>query len=246
MQSVFPAVVRATDVWGASYTGRGIPLSAMGGVSFFSLATGGLPTDHVLGYLPFVIPAALITDAGNSGFIAFAVAISTGRRPARVWTENYRWLAPHYAAHGIASYAMAFSYLHLGLLGLAIFALPVATLWVALKQYAARARSDVARALDMRVVAEGVEPPEQAAVLAAIGCGTARGTTSARRRTRPAYARCSPRRRRRSARAGRAPVRLRRAPPPEPRARSSPSRCRASCPRPSRTRPRPRRAGSGA
>ena len=118
-----------------------IPLSAMAGSALFFALTGGVASDHIIRFLPFVLPAALATYVGNSALVAIAVAITTGEHPIRVWRDHYRWLAPHYAAHGFAAYAMAVAYQQLGLIGIGIFALPVAMLWTALNQYASRART---------------------------------------------------------------------------------------------------------
>lgn len=118
-----------------------IPLSAMAGAGLFFAVTGGVAADHIIRFLPVILPAALVTYIGNSWLVAVAVAITTGENPIRVWREHYRWLAPHYAAHGFAAYAMAVAYLQLGLIGIGIFVLPVGMLWIALNQYATRARS---------------------------------------------------------------------------------------------------------
>jgi hypothetical protein len=76
-----------------------------------------------------LVPAALgalANFAVNSGLVAFAVGVSTGRPPARVWRENYQWLFPQYLLVGLAAVSAATAYGVMGLWGLAVFAAPIA------------------------------------------------------------------------------------------------------------------------
>ena len=81
----------------------------------------------------------------NSVVVAGAIAISVQRSPFEVWVEKFKWLAPHYLALSASAYAMAMSYLALGVVGVAIFALPAAVLWFGVRQYSDRTRADVLR-----------------------------------------------------------------------------------------------------
>ncbi|MEX2228032.1 MAG: EAL domain-containing protein [Dehalococcoidia bacterium] len=122
-----------------------IPLSsAIGALVFYALA-GGPTTEHLLLHLPLVLIAAETAFVLNTGLLAVAVGLSTGRSPLAVWSEKYRWLAPHYAALGLTGYAAAISYIELGPAGMAIFATPVGVVWIAMAQYTSRARDGVER-----------------------------------------------------------------------------------------------------
>lgn len=92
--------------------------------------------------------ASLVAFLANSSLVVGVIAISSSRSPFAVWTEKFRWLAPHYVALGLTSYALAIGYIAVGVAGVIIFALPVAMLWLAVRQYAARARNDVIRVRD--------------------------------------------------------------------------------------------------
>ena len=125
-----------------------IPLSAVTGSAVLFAFTGGADAHHIIRHISPVLIAAQTVFVVNTGLLSVAVGLSTGRSPLHVWSEKYRWLAPHYAGLGLTGYAAAISYLELGLPGVAIFAIPVAVLWVALTQYTARAREGVTRLQD--------------------------------------------------------------------------------------------------
>lgn len=125
-----------------------IPLSSGLGAALFFAVTGGPTTDHVLLHLPVALLAAQVAFLTNTGLLAIAVGLSTGRRPYSVWVDSYRWLAPHYAALGVTGYAAAISYLQLGPPGIAIFATPVAVVWIAMAQYTSRTRESLERLHD--------------------------------------------------------------------------------------------------
>ncbi len=110
------------------------------------LAFAGPPAAERIGaqLLPAVI-AAEVTFFANSAMVATVVGIVSGRSPVGVWTEKFRWIAPHYGALGLAAYATAIAYLQMGAIGMAVFMLPVGMLWLAVRQYADRSRADVSR-----------------------------------------------------------------------------------------------------
>ncbi len=122
-----------------------VPLSAMVGLAMFYAITGGPSASRILRDLPVVLLSAETAFLVNSWLVALAVSISTGRGPYPVWDEKFRWLAPHYGAFGLAAYASAISFVELGFVGVAIFAMPVAMLALASRQYTSRARAGVER-----------------------------------------------------------------------------------------------------
>ncbi len=93
---------------------------------------------------PSVLAAAVVGSAANfavnSGLVALAVALDSGRRPESVWLDAFTGLLPHYVLLGVLAAAMASAYDGWGLAGLSVVLAPLAMAWVALKQYADRAR----------------------------------------------------------------------------------------------------------
>jgi diguanylate cyclase (GGDEF)-like protein len=76
----------------------------------------------------------------NSGLVATAIALTTRQPVMAVWNSNSRWLAPSYVGLGLVGFGMAVAYRATGLLGLAIFVVPLAIAWYAFKLYAAEAK----------------------------------------------------------------------------------------------------------
>jgi hypothetical protein len=105
---------------------------------FQAFATGYRPADW-----PAVLGPALLGStlnfAVNSALVALAVALDTGRRPFSIWSERFRWLIPHYVLLGILAAMMASAYDRWELAGLALLLVPLAMVWLVLKQYAERA-----------------------------------------------------------------------------------------------------------
>ncbi|MDA0365020.1 MAG: EAL domain-containing protein [Chloroflexi bacterium] len=125
-----------------------IPLASLTGASLFYQLTGGPEPDQIVRDLPALVLAAEAAFLVNTGLLAVAVGLSSGRSPRAVWVEKYRWLAPHYIVLGLTAYAGCISYLELGPPGMAIFAMPVAVVWIAMSQYTSRTREGVERLHD--------------------------------------------------------------------------------------------------
>jgi len=122
-----------------------VALAALAGSAAFHFVAGEASANHVLAQLLPALGSGLLVFVVNSVVVAGAIAISVQRNPIEIWHEKFRWLAPHYLAFSASSYAMAMSYLALGTVGVAIFALPAAVLWFGVRQYSDRARADVLR-----------------------------------------------------------------------------------------------------
>jgi putative nucleotidyltransferase with HDIG domain len=61
----------------------------------------------------------------NTGLLAGAMALEGHDSWRRVWTERFSWLLPHYVAFGAVGGAIALAYDAIGLIGLAVFVLPL-------------------------------------------------------------------------------------------------------------------------
>ena len=105
---------------------------------FEAFSIGYRPGDwpDVLG--PALLGSAL-NFAINSGLVALAIGLDTGRHPFTVWSDRFRWLLPHYVLLGVLAVIMASAYDRWELAGVAILLVPLAMAWLALKQYADRA-----------------------------------------------------------------------------------------------------------
>jgi diguanylate cyclase (GGDEF)-like protein/putative nucleotidyltransferase with HDIG domain len=79
----------------------------------------------------------------NSALLAVVMGLAEGRGPLSVWRERLAWMVPHYLVFGLVAGTFVITEDYLGLYSLAIFGLPVVTLWIAEKQYLDRSRANV-------------------------------------------------------------------------------------------------------
>jgi diguanylate cyclase (GGDEF)-like protein/putative nucleotidyltransferase with HDIG domain len=79
----------------------------------------------------------------DSGLVAIAVALSSGRKLQLVWAERFAWLAGHYILLCTVGLMMGIAHTTLSVLGLVIFLAPVAATRHALQQYTERTRQHV-------------------------------------------------------------------------------------------------------
>ena len=113
----------------------------------FSIGYRGENWPDVLG--PAILGAGL-NFAVNSALITSAIAIETRRNPFAIWNEKFRWLFPHYVIVGILAVMTATAYERWELAGVALLLVPLAMVWLALRQYADMA-SALASALAHRL-----------------------------------------------------------------------------------------------
>ncbi len=100
--------------------------------------------------------AAIIVEFVNSGLVVGAVALQTGRSPWRVWRQNVSWAIPMTVLSiALGGGGLAFAYQIAGVLGLAIFFLPIALTTYAYRLYVRQTKAHLARLDEM--VAERVE-----------------------------------------------------------------------------------------
>jgi diguanylate cyclase (GGDEF)-like protein/PAS domain S-box-containing protein len=120
-----------------------VAVMTLSGVAYsavFHLASGGPSASQIVELLPLVLGCTLMAFTVNCTIVAGVVSLTSDQSFVAVWREKYVWLAPHYVAFGVAAYAMVISYLALGTVGAAIFAMPVVMLWLAVRQYTERTR----------------------------------------------------------------------------------------------------------
>lgn len=89
------------------------------------------------------VVAAISFLAVNLGLLSMAMGFSEKVSPVAVWQERFRWLTPYYLASGPLAFAMALAYEKLGVVGLAVFALPPAFMMFSAQQYIAHTSKSV-------------------------------------------------------------------------------------------------------
>ncbi|HYH60057.1 MAG TPA: diguanylate cyclase [Thermoleophilaceae bacterium] len=103
-----------------------------------------VPTDTRLGILAASAAAGFVYYLVNIPLLAVVMGLEEGTHPKVPFKEGLAWLWPQYPVFGVVAGTFVISETSLGLFAFFVFGLPVAMLWVAEKQYLARARSSVA------------------------------------------------------------------------------------------------------
>ena len=89
------------------------------------------------------VPAAVVFLAVNLGLLSVAMGLSETASPLAIWRERFRWLTPYYLASGPLAFAMALAYEKIGVVGLAVFAMPPAFMMFSARQYLAHTSKSV-------------------------------------------------------------------------------------------------------
>ena len=108
--------------------------------------------------------AALAYFAVNVVFVAGAVSLSSSQPVAAVIKEKYLWLAPHYLPLGAVAAAMASGYGFAGAWIIPLFAIPLASIQMAMFQYSAARVRDLEQLRDAQARIEAVEAELERAV----------------------------------------------------------------------------------
>ena len=127
------AVVMAAVQWSSE---RGPVYRALFNVGALTLASLSAATvfsigGQVGGNLGHVVTAVAGLVAGgayfvvNTGLTSGAMALEGHDKWRAVWNERFSWLLPHYVAFGAVAAAIALAYVAIGLIGLAVFVLPL-------------------------------------------------------------------------------------------------------------------------
>lgn len=107
------------------------------------LASAGLILLSNRAFPTWPIPVQIMGSIIVTGFIylittallAGAVSLSTDQPFTRVWSERFRWLAPYYLSLGFVVYALIFSYIAAGAVGILAVLVPLLMLRFSQKQY---------------------------------------------------------------------------------------------------------------
>jgi diguanylate cyclase (GGDEF)-like protein/putative nucleotidyltransferase with HDIG domain len=132
-QAALPLAIAIAAVdWSARRTPAYQLLFNVGALSLASLAAAAVfHGGGDGGTIDTIVTAAAGLAAGgiyfvvNTGLLAGAMALEGHDSWRRVWTERFSWLLPHYVAFGAVGGAIALAYDAIGLIGLAVFVLPL-------------------------------------------------------------------------------------------------------------------------
>jgi diguanylate cyclase (GGDEF)-like protein/putative nucleotidyltransferase with HDIG domain len=132
-QAALPLAIAIAAVdWSARRTPAYQLLFNVGALSLASLAAAAVfQGGGDGGTIDTLVTAAAGLAAGgiyfvvNTGLLAGAMALEGHDSWRRVWTERFSWLLPHYVAFGAVGGAIALAYDAIGLIGLAVFVLPL-------------------------------------------------------------------------------------------------------------------------
>ncbi|MCG8346290.1 MAG: diguanylate cyclase [Chloroflexales bacterium] len=87
--------------------------------------------------------AAIAYFSIETGLLAVAIGLTTGRLAREVWREQYRWLLSHYMFLSMMGMVLAIAYRAFGLGGVFVFVLPIFAMRYAQKQYMERTRTSI-------------------------------------------------------------------------------------------------------
>lgn len=101
-------------------------------------------TQEALGVqLMVCVMAAVIVYFLTTGNVALAMHLDMGLPLRALWLENFGWLAPYYLIMGVVAFGLALTYQRAGVLGVAVFTVPILLLRATQKQYVDRTRDMV-------------------------------------------------------------------------------------------------------
>ncbi len=120
-------------------------LAAMATATIFHALAGPFDTADAAAQLAPVALAALGSYLVNGVLVAGVLTLSGATSPISAWRDKFLWAAPHYLALAFVAYAVAFTYRDVGAVAMIAFALPIAMMWLIMKQHTTRTRADIAR-----------------------------------------------------------------------------------------------------
>lgn len=95
--------------------------------------------------------ASLMYYAIETTLLSIVISLSKGTSFKTTWREQFRWLSVHYCVLGILGLFLGMAYSNLGVLGVLVFALPVAMMHYAQKQYVERTQDSMRELKRMNV-----------------------------------------------------------------------------------------------
>jgi putative nucleotidyltransferase with HDIG domain len=93
--------------------------------------------------LPAALAAGAVSATINNGLLCIAIGTSECRSILAVWRERFGWARFHYLSFGALALGVAFAYEKLGIIGMAVFALPPVLALLSVRQYVQHTRTSV-------------------------------------------------------------------------------------------------------
>jgi signal transduction histidine kinase len=123
--------------------GLGLPVPIAGAV--YVLAGGTIGQVALLSNLLPMVLAALSYEIVNAGLIVGVVSLQTGQPVTRIWRQNLSWLTPmNVLSMVVGGGALAMGYQIAGVLGVAVFFLPLLLTFYAFRLYVSRSKAQMA------------------------------------------------------------------------------------------------------
>jgi signal transduction histidine kinase len=139
--------------------GLGLPVPVAGGV--YVLAGGTIGEVALLSNLLPMVLAAATYEFVNAGLIIGVVSLQTGQPALRIWRQNLSWSTPMaIVSMVVGGGAMAMGYQIAGVLGVAVFFLPLVLTFYAFRLYVSQTKAQMARLEE--IVAERTQDLEKA------------------------------------------------------------------------------------
>lgn len=121
-------------------------LSSLVAGNVYLLSGGAVGKIELAANILPILLAAVALDFVNAALVVGAVALQTGRSPLAIWSENFRWAAPiNILTMAVGGSALALGYTRIGLLGVAVFLLPVLATSYSFRLYVQRTKAQMAR-----------------------------------------------------------------------------------------------------
>jgi signal transduction histidine kinase len=137
----------------------GLPVAAAGGGYIF---LGGKVAEVALwSNLPLMVLAAVTAEFLNAAFVVGAVSLQTGQPAFRIWKQNVSWAVPmNILGMIVGGGGLALGYQIAGVLGLAVFFLPIALTIYAFRLYIAQTKAQMER--QEEIIAERTDDLQKA------------------------------------------------------------------------------------
>ena len=137
----------------------GLPVPVSGAV--YTLAGGTIGQVALLSNLLPMVLAAVVYDLVNAALIIGVVYLQTGRPALQIWRKNLSWATPmEILSMVVGGGALAVGYQIAGVLGVAVFFLPLVLTFYAFRLYVSQTKAQMARLEE--IVAERTQDLEKA------------------------------------------------------------------------------------
>lgn len=101
------------------------------------ITLGGRPFTEWPLWVQFILSVATagFVYLTTTGLLTGAMSLDSNQHFWRIWAERFRWLVLYYLALGVVSFALIFSYVSAGLIGVVVILIPLLMLRYSQKQY---------------------------------------------------------------------------------------------------------------